>query len=407
MINVIILLNRKKLVWSRSMSISSIVVRKISTRNLICLVLVQLIGGVREDLVEVLECLRGYTGSCFFVPKLGYILKKLFLALERIFSMLKSEDIGGGLREVYSSLVGFIGSKFEALRKTMIDTADYMLERMGLFMKEILSKIPYDRGSAIILDALLASIGVISDILSRNNDPMVAIGVIQVVRKAVDNLPIDSSAQRYVNEIKRAYRSLIRNVVRFCRELLGFYDEECIPRRHRRTRYTSSRPRKETWMTEFIEFYFAGRGDVNNDGISDIILGATGSRTAKIYYGNETPNTHVDAILEGAGTDNRFGYSTSSAGDFNNDGYEDLIVGAYGYNDYRGRSYIYYGGENPDNEVDITFASEDIENSNYGWSVAGIGDINNDGYDDVAVGAIFYATNLPGKVYVYYGVCIQ
>ena len=158
---------------------------------------------------------------------------------------------------------------------------------------------------------------------------------------------------------------------------------------------------EEEWESLAISANYAG--DVNNDGVSDIILGAIGSRTAKIYYGSETPNTHVDAILESAGTDNGFGYSTSSAGDFNNDGFEDLIVGAYGYNHYRGRSYIYYGGENPDNEVDITFAGEDIEDSNFGWSVAGIGDINNDGYDDVAVGAIFYATNLPGKFYIYYG----
>ncbi|OYT17637.1 MAG: hypothetical protein B7C24_01645 [Bacteroidetes bacterium 4572_77] len=144
-------------------------------------------------------------------------------------------------------------------------------------------------------------------------------------------------------------------------------------------------------------------GDLNNDGISDIILGATGSRTAKIYYGSTTPDTQWDISLEGAGTDNWFGYSTSSAGDFNNDGFEDLIVGAYGYDHYRGRSYIYFGGDEADNEADITLVSEDIEDSNYGWSVAGIGDINNDGFDDVAVGAIFYGTGMPGKVYVYYG----
>ena len=144
-------------------------------------------------------------------------------------------------------------------------------------------------------------------------------------------------------------------------------------------------------------------GDVNNDGISDIILGATGSRTAKIYHGSETPDTEVDAVLEGAGTDNNFGFASSSAGDFNNDGYQDLIVGAYGYDQRRGRSYIYFGGEDADNIADITFGGEDYEDGFFGWSVAGIGDVNNDGFDDVAVGAIFYATNLPGKVYVYFG----
>jgi len=154
---------------------------------------------------------------------------------------------------------------------------------------------------------------------------------------------------------------------------------------------------------EMFAFSANCAGDVNGDEISDLIIGATGSRTAKIFYGSETPDTQADVSLEGAGTENWFGYSTSSAGDFNNDGFEDLIVGGYGYNHYRGRSYIYFGGEDPDNIADVTFASEDVEDSNFGWSVSGIGDINNDGFDDVAVGAIFYATGMPGKVYVYYG----
>jgi len=157
---------------------------------------------------------------------------------------------------------------------------------------------------------------------------------------------------------------------------------------------------EEEWESLAISANYAG--DVNNDGISDIILGNTGSRTAKIYYGSETPDAEVDAVLEGAGTDNRFGYSTSS-GDFNNDGFEDIIIGAYGYNSYRGRSYVYFGGEDADNVADLTLTGEDYEDAHFGWSVAGIGDINNDGYDDFAVGAIYYATNLPGKVYVYYG----
>jgi len=158
-----------------------------------------------------------------------------------------------------------------------------------------------------------------------------------------------------------------------------------------------------TFTTEWFGYRHAGNGDINNDGVSDIIFGATGSRTAKIYYGSDTPDSEADAVLEGAGSDNRFGYATSSAGDFNNDGYEDLIVGAYGYDQYRGRSYIYFGGEDADNDVDLILTGDDFEDAHFGWSAAGIGDVNNDGYDDVAVGAIFYAANMPGKVFVFYG----
>lgn len=46
-------------------------------------------------------------------------------------------------------------------------------------------------------------------------------------------------------------------------------------------------------------------------------------------------------IFNGLGINNYFGYSVASAGDVNGDGYDDLIVGAYGYNSNTGRAYLY------------------------------------------------------------------
>jgi hypothetical protein len=81
-----------------------------------------------------------------------------------------------------------------------------------------------------------------------------------------------------------------------------------------------------------------------------------------------------------------FGCSVSGAGDVNNDGYDDVIVGARTYSSNTGRAYIYYGGSSMDGAADIMMTGEASGNY-FGNSVSGAGDVNNDGYDDVIVGA--------------------
>ena len=85
-------------------------------------------------------------------------------------------------------------------------------------------------------------------------------------------------------------------------------------------------------------------------------------------------NTVADVILTGAAVNNFFGYSVSSAGDVNGDGYSDVLVGGYGYSSFTGRAYIYYGGASMNNSVDVTLTGEAISNV-FGISVASSGDV--------------------------------
>ncbi|MBK6505131.1 MAG: FG-GAP repeat protein [Ignavibacteria bacterium] len=133
-------------------------------------------------------------------------------------------------------------------------------------------------------------------------------------------------------------------------------------------------------------------GDFNGDGFSDIILGAVnndagGSDAGRAYlYLNSLTGTDIeDEIYTGATLD-YLGYSVSSVGDVNGDGYDDMIIAAIGNNSDRGIAYIHYGGTVPDNTPDLILTGI-AAGDQFGWSVSGAGDVNGDGYDDVIVGA--------------------
>lgn len=146
----------------------------------------------------------------------------------------------------------------------------------------------------------------------------------------------------------------------------------------------------------------ASAGDVNKDGFDDVMVGAwqynSGTGRAYVYYGGGTMDSNPGITLTGEVTGNWFGYSVASAGDVNNDGYDDLIVGAYGYNKQVGSAYIYFGGSSTDSNPDVILTG--VEYSFLGISVASAGDVNSDGYDDVIVGASYSST---GHAFIYFG----
>ncbi|MCP4712199.1 MAG: hypothetical protein GY869_26550, partial [Planctomycetes bacterium] len=143
----------------------------------------------------------------------------------------------------------------------------------------------------------------------------------------------------------------------------------------------------------------AGDLDLNGDGYDDVIVGANGHHSYNgrvyVYFGDSDMDNTVDLMFE------NFGSLTTAAGDVNADGYDDILVGDHVYNSYTGRSYIFFGGGNMDDIVDVTFEGE-MRDSYFGFSVAGAGDVNNDGYADVIVGA-FLENDRTGRSYIFFG----
>jgi hypothetical protein len=143
----------------------------------------------------------------------------------------------------------------------------------------------------------------------------------------------------------------------------------------------------------------ARAGDFNGDGKDDLLIGApdedaggTARGAAYLFtFASTTP------LLSFSGGENasRFGWSADTAGDLNGDGVFDIAVGAPRDDDDgntvdnaidKGRVYVYFGSTSPDNSIDKIFVGVEA-GSEFGTSVAGLMDYNDDGYGDLAIGA--------------------
>ncbi|YAG07099.1 Calcium-binding protein [Nostoc sp. DSM 114167] len=175
-------------------------------------------------------------------------------------------------------------------------------------------------------------------------------------------------------------------------------------------------------------------GDINGDGIDDLIIGAFYSYPNSILVGQSyvvfgskrgfdaqlnlsTLNGTNGFVINGIYPGDKLGISVSSAGDINGDGIDDLIIGAFlatPNGDASGQSYVVFGNKGGFSaQLNLStlngangFAINGItQNDGSGKSVSSAGDINGDGIDDLIIGASGAAPNgdASGQSYVVFG----
>ena len=160
-------------------------------------------------------------------------------------------------------------------------------------------------------------------------------------------------------------------------------------------------------------------GDVNQDGYDDVLVGVyawDGAQKldcgqARLFFGGrDGPGDKPVWTMEGAGSNSHFGTEVGGAGDVNGDGFPDAIVGEHMYSDAkypeRGRAVVFLGAKTGFHSTPDWVAYGPVAYAQFGMRVIGIGDVNHDGYDDVAIGCPFYTVGKrvhAGMVEVYCG----
>ncbi len=165
-------------------------------------------------------------------------------------------------------------------------------------------------------------------------------------------------------------------------------------------------------------------GDVNGDGYDDIVIGAPGGggwNAGKTYlflgkksgWAVNTNLTDADASFIGENKYDNSGSALSNSGDVNNDGLDDILIGApetYRASNEGGHTYLIFGKSKgwqknmSLSNADASFVGENRDD-NSGWSISIEGDVDGDDFDDIIIGApekdTFYDDN--GKTYVVLG----
>ncbi|MCU0727707.1 MAG: VCBS repeat-containing protein, partial [Planctomycetes bacterium] len=165
---------------------------------------------------------------------------------------------------------------------------------------------------------------------------------------------------------------------------------------------------KSTVLYSFTNTYLAYyavviAGDTNADGYADILCGGYSSYGPRLYSGKDGSLLKGFTCPSATYNTSYFGMAVGVAGDTNDDGYDDVLIGHYyGYYNYSYQGAVHLFSGKDYSLIRTTYGDTSSEYMGYGVTNSRIGDADGDGVDDYAAGA--YASNsYAGKIRVYSG----
>jgi hypothetical protein len=174
--------------------------------------------------------------------------------------------------------------------------------------------------------------------------------------------------------------------------------------------------------------FYVASGDINGDNTEDVLIGAykadvdwpsSETGTAYVVYGSGSLSATMnlsetaDVTIYGAAEGDRLSRSLSS-GDFNGDNYDDILVGAARADPATGRdnagiSYVIYGASQISSTIYLSDTNQvaiQVLGGDYGdetGRASGTGDLDNDGADDLIIGAVLALSGDAGEAYIIHG----
>lgn len=152
-----------------------------------------------------------------------------------------------------------------------------------------------------------------------------------------------------------------------------------------------------------------GSASINGDSLSDLLVGTAGQNKAYVWFGAATGYSTAPSITFTGSSGMSFGIAATPVGDIDGDGLTDIAIGASADAGH-GRVYVYKGRSNwaasytpaqADYVIDVNPAADaKFTASNFGLTIAPLGDFDSDGAADFAVGAYFYGVSGARQGYV-------
>lgn len=155
---------------------------------------------------------------------------------------------------------------------------------------------------------------------------------------------------------------------------------------------------KGTFMGTELGWSGANVGDLNHDGWDDLAVSAMGQAKVYLFYGGPGFDATPDMTFSGP-LNKYFGNQIVGLGDVNGDNIDDMAISENGSLAVR----VYFGGPNLDPIPDLNLTGQPALITYYGYCIAGGSDLNGDGFNDIAVGDYFYDNTNEGRVYIYKG----